>query len=30
MERFSYKGGCGILERMRIEMFKRRTELGYR
>ena len=25
-ERFSYKGGCGIYERMRIEIFKRRAE----
>ena len=30
MERFSYKGGCGIRERMRIETFKRRAGLGYR
>ena len=22
MERFSYKGGCGVCERMRIEAFK--------
>ena len=30
MERFSYKGGCGIRERIRIEMFERRAGLGYR
>ena len=30
MERFSYKGGCGIRERTRIKMFKTRAELGYR
>ena len=30
MERFGYKGGCGIHERMCIETFKRRAELGYR
>ena len=29
-EHFSYKGGYGILEHMRIVMFKRRAELGYR
>ena len=30
MERFSYKGGCGVRERTHIEMFKRRIELAYR
>ena len=30
MERFSYKGKCGVRERMRIEAFKRRAVLGYR
>ena len=30
MEHFSYKGGCGVRERMHIEMFKRRADLGYR
>ena len=30
MESFSYKGGCGICEHMRIEVFKRRAGLGYR
>ena len=30
MERFSYKGGCGVCERMRIEAFKRRAGLGYK
>ena len=29
-ECFSYKGGCGVRERMRIEAFKRRAVLGYR
>ena len=29
MECFSYKGGCGICERKRIEAFKRRAGLGY-
>ena len=30
MERFSYKGVCGICERTRIKVFKRRAGLGYR
>ena len=30
MERFSYKGECGVCERMRIKAFKRRAGLGYR
>ena len=30
MERFSYKGGCGVRERTRFEKFKRTAELGYR
>ena len=30
MERFSYKDGCGVHERTRIETFKRRAHLGYR
>ena len=30
MECFSYKGGCGVRERMHIETFKRRAELDYR
>ena len=30
MERFSYKGGCGVRERMRIEAFKRRADLDYK
>ena len=30
MEHLSYKGGCGIHERTRIEAFKRRADLGYR
>ena len=25
MEHFSYKGGCGVCERMRIEVFKRKA-----
>ena len=29
-EHFSYKGGCGVHERMYIEVFKRRAGLGYR
>ena len=29
-ERFSYKGGCGVRERTRIEALKRRAGLGYR
>ena len=29
-ERFSYKGGYGVRERMHIETFKMRAELGYR
>ena len=29
MECFSYKGGCGVRERMGIKAFKRRAELGY-
>ena len=29
MEHFSYKGGCGIREHMRIEAFKIRAGLGY-
>ena len=29
MERFSYKGGCGIRERMHVETFKTRADLGY-
>ena len=29
MERFSYKGGCGVRECTCIETFKR-AELGYR
>ena len=28
-KRFSYKGGCGVHGRSRIEMFKRRAGLGY-
>ena len=28
-EHFSYKGGCGVCERMHIKAFKRRTGLGY-
>ena len=30
MERFSYKGGCGVREHTRIKTFKRRAELGYK
>ena len=30
MKRFSYKGGCGMCERVHIEAFKRRAGLGYR
>ena len=30
MERFIYKGGCGIRERTRIKALKRRAGLGYR
>ena len=30
MERFSNKGGFGIREVTRIEVFKRRVGLGYR
>ena len=30
MEHFSYKGGCGVHKRMRIEAFKGRVGLGYR
>ena len=30
MERFSYKGGRGIRERVLSEAFKRRAGLGYR
>ena len=30
MKRFSYKGGCGVRGRTRIEAFKRRAGLGYR
>ena len=30
MERFSYKGGCGIHEHTCIETFQRRVDLGYR
>ena len=30
MEHFSYKGGCGVHERMLIEVFNRRAGLGYR
>ena len=30
MEHSSYKGGCAVSERTRIEMFKRRAGLGYR
>ena len=29
MKHFSYKGGCGVHGRTRIEMFKRRAGLGY-
>ena len=29
MKCFSYKGGCGVHGRTRIEMFKRRAGLGY-
>ena len=29
MERFSYKGGCGVCEYMHIKAFKRRSGLGY-
>ena len=28
-KRFSYKGGCGVRGRSRIEAFKRRAGLGY-
>ena len=28
-KRFSYKGGCGMCGRTRIEAFKRRAGLGY-
>ena len=28
-KRFSYKGGCGVHGRTRIEAFKRRAGLGY-
>ena len=30
MKRFSYKGGCGVRECMRIKEFERRAGLGYR
>ena len=30
MERFTYKGGCGVRECMRIEAFKTTADLGYR
>ena len=30
MVRFSYKGGCVVRERTRIEVFETRAGLGYR
>ena len=30
MEHLSYKGGCGVHERMHIETFKTRADFGYR
>ena len=30
MERFSYKGGCGVCGHTHIKVFKRRAGLGYR
>ena len=30
MERFSYKGGCGVRMRAHIEVFERRAGLKYR
>ena len=30
LECFSYKGGCGVHGRARIEAFKTRADLGYR